>query len=255
MDGFTYGFRLGYNGPRIGGGGSKNLKSVLQFPEKTKEKIDSEIELGRIAGPFANKPIENLKVSPIGIIPKTEGRWRLITHLSYPEGNSVNDFIDPNQCSVAYTSLDEVFQKIAELGTGNNLAKMDIKSAFRLLIIHPGDFKLLGFQFLGSYYIDKCLPMGCAVSCDLFEKFSTFLNWALQQNTGIESVFHYLDDFLFIGKMGTDECITLMKGFEKLCDFIGVPLAPEKNGRPNYNSYISGNGNRYNTNGGKNTTR
>ena len=88
-----------------------------------------------------------MKISPIGIIPKAEGLWRLITHLSYPENKSVNSFIDPEECTVVYTSLDEVLQEIAKMGKGTLLAKMDIKSAFRLMIINPGDFDLLGFKF------------------------------------------------------------------------------------------------------------
>ena len=80
LKGFKFGFRLGYTGPRLGGE-SENLKSVLQYPDKTKEKILNEQKLGRIAGPFKNKPIVNLKISPIGIIPKAEGLWSLITHI------------------------------------------------------------------------------------------------------------------------------------------------------------------------------
>jgi hypothetical protein len=63
----------------------------------------------------------------------------------------------------------------------NALAKMDIKSAFRLLNIHSADFDLMGIKFGGSYYIDKCLPMGCSVSCKLFETFSTFLQWSWKE--------------------------------------------------------------------------
>lgn len=105
--------------------------------------------------------------------------------------NSVNHFIDPEDCSVAYTSLDQVLQEVARLGKGTVLAKMDIKSAFRLMIINPGDFDLLGFKFEGNYYIDKCLPMGCAISCNLFEKISTFLQWELKRRieTGKKNYF------------------------------------------------------------------
>ena len=227
LKGFKFGFRLGYTGPRVGGE-SENLKSVLQYPDKTKEKILNEQKLGRIAGPFKTKPIVNLKISPIGIIPKAEGLWRLITHLSYPENKSVNSFIDPEECTVVYTSLDEVLQEIAKMGKGTLLAKMDIKSAFRLMIINPGDFDLLGFKFQGNYYIDKCLPMGCSKSCSLFEKFSTFLQWALMEKTNLEPVFHYLDDFLFLGQATTQQCTTLMQEYTNLCDFLGVPLAEEK---------------------------
>jgi hypothetical protein len=40
------------------------------------------------------------------------------------------------------------------------LARLDIKSAFRLLILSPEDFELFGFIFKGLYFYDKGLPMG-----------------------------------------------------------------------------------------------
>ena len=86
----------------------------------------------------------------------------MITHLSFPHNNSVNDFIDPD---------------ISQLGRGALLGKLDIKSAFRLLPVFPGDFDLLGFQFEGKIYIEKMTPMGCSVSPSLFEEFSMFLHW------------------------------------------------------------------------------
>lgn len=141
--------------------------------------------------PFQTNQYPTYEFSPIGIVPKSGGSWRLITHLSYPEMNSVNHFIDPEDCSVAYTSLDQILQEVARLGKGTVLAKMDIKSAFRLMIINPGDVDLLGFKFEGNYYIDKCLPMGCAISCNLFEKISTFLQWELKRRieTGKKNYF------------------------------------------------------------------
>jgi hypothetical protein len=75
-EGFLYGFKIHYSGPRTAVD-SKNLKSVFQHPSLVLEKIQSEIELGRIAGPFHNRPI-----SPIGLVPKKTGGFRLITHCS-----------------------------------------------------------------------------------------------------------------------------------------------------------------------------
>ena len=90
---------------------------------------------------------------------------------------------------------------------------MDIKSAFRLLKIHPADFDLMGIKFGESYYIDKCLHMGCSVSCKLFETFSTFLQWELKRRTNSKSVDHYLDDFIFMGSVNTGDCAILMSSF------------------------------------------
>ncbi|KAK3108908.1 hypothetical protein FSP39_018419 [Pinctada imbricata] len=114
------------------------------------------------------------------------------------------------------------------MGRKTLLAKMDVKSAFRLMIINPGDFDLLGIKFQDEYYIDKCLPLGCAKSCKLWENFSTFLEWYLRKKVGLDTVHHYLDDFLFMGKHDTNECTKLMTEFVTICDFIGVPLAHEK---------------------------
>ena len=69
---------------------------------------------------------------------------------------------------------------ISSLEKGAELGKIDIKQAFRLLIVNPTDFDLLGILFEGKYWVDKNLPMGCSISCSLFEKFATFLHWVVQ---------------------------------------------------------------------------
>jgi hypothetical protein len=81
---------------------------------------------------------------------------------------------------------------ISELRKSAKIAKLDISQAFRLLIVNPAEFDLLGIMFEGKFYIDKCLPMGCAISCPLFEKFSTFLHWLVQIKSGINTLDYYL---------------------------------------------------------------
>lgn len=80
---------------------------------------------------------------------------------------------------------------IAMLGPSAELGKVDIKNAFRLLPIHPGDFDLQGFKFKNQFYFDKCLPMGCSISCAIFEKFSTFLQWVVKEKAGLSTLEHY----------------------------------------------------------------
>ena len=102
--------------------------------------------MGRFAGPFAQSPIPELRISPVGLVSKSDGGCRLITHLSHPEGDSVNDGISDAHSSVSYTSFDAVVNMVFNLGKGADLAKRDIKSAFRLLPISPLDFCLLGLR-------------------------------------------------------------------------------------------------------------
>ena len=232
-NGFKHGFRLNYHGPRVPVF-SNNLKSAYQYPKELQFLLDQEIEKGRILGPFAQPPISNLHISPIGLVPKKTGGWRLITHLSHPLGLSINEYIDPASASVNYTSFDKTLDMIISLGVGALMGKKDIKSAFRLLPIYPGDFCLLGMHHLGHYYIDKCLPMGCSTSCNLFEKFSTFIEWATAKKVDLHTLDHYLDDFIFGGQRDTSECLELMNAFDVVCYELGVPVAPEKTEGPSY---------------------
>ena len=99
-DGFSNGFRLGYTGSKTGFE-AKNLQSVRSNPRILRQKIDKEVDLGRLAGPFKSPPFPNLKISPVGLIEKPGGGYRLITHLSHPEGQSVNDGISDETSSVS----------------------------------------------------------------------------------------------------------------------------------------------------------
>jgi hypothetical protein len=178
-------------------------------------------------GPFIKKTISTLRISPIGLVPKKSG-FHLITHLSYPDKLSVNHFIDPEICKVKYSSIDNVLDMISALGQKALCAKMDICQAFRLLIINPADFDLLGIMFGGKYYVDKCLPMGCSISCSLFEKFATFVHWVVASKSVLETLDHYLDDFFFAGESFTQNCAKLMETFVEVCKELGVPLAEDK---------------------------
>lgn len=165
------------------------MESVVQ------KKIEKVCE-GHVLGPFDEPPVPNLRVSPLGVVPKKAPReFRLIHHLLFPEGSSVNNTIPEHLCSVWYTSFDSAVAMVRECCLGAELGKCDIKSAFCLLPIHSEDFDLLGFSFQGKFYIDRVLPMGCSISCSAFKRFSMFLEWAVKFRCGGKSVIHYLDDF------------------------------------------------------------
>lgn len=42
-----------------------------------------------------------------------------------------------------------------------------------------------------------CLPTGCSISCALWEKFASFLEWVTISKTGKDTLNGYLDDFNF----------------------------------------------------------
>ena len=231
FNGFRYGFRINYAGPRVPYE-SRNFKSVLNNPAIAWEKVMNEVNAGRIAGPFSYRPISNLRVSPIGLVPKKTVGIRLITNLSSPINGSVNDFIDTSYTSVQYSSFDRAVVMIKQLGFKPQCSKMDVQSAFRLLPMYQGEFDLLGFKISNWYFIDKCLPMGCSVSCSNFERFSSFLHWVTEMESGLREIDHYLDDFLFAGADKTSNCSKLMNTFTEVCSQLGVPIAEDKTEGP-----------------------
>jgi len=113
-------------------------------------------------GPFAKIGAPRVHINRFGAIPKKHqpGKWRIITDLSFPEGASINDAIDPKLCSMSYITVEEVAKTALALGQGALIAKIDIKSAYRLIPIHHQDRKWLGMEWKGQVYIDGMLPFG-----------------------------------------------------------------------------------------------
>ena len=236
--GFTLGFKLNnFNFTSIDN--DKTLKSAREHPDVVNKKINKELESNRLAGPYESPPYSDPVISPLGVREKkTPGEFRLIHHLSYPYGESVNDGIPRNLASVHYTPLSTAIDKIVQYGRYTYLAKADIKSAFRIIPIHPSDYHLLGFKWEGKYFFDKCLPMGASSSCNIFEKFSSAINWIVQQKCPDVTILHVLDDFLFISNSKI-QCQLALDTFLEICQDIGVPIAPEKTVQPtNYLSFL-----------------
>ncbi|XP_053558364.1 uncharacterized protein LOC128649240 [Bombina bombina] len=232
LTGFSSGFLIPFK-EQEGSSFTGNLKSAREFPEVLREKLGKEVRLGRMAGPFRLPPLSGLRVSPLGVVPKkSPGQFRMIHHLSFPRGMSVNDGIDPELVSVKYASFDKAISVVRKAGRGALLAKADVESAFRLLPVHPRSHHLLGCKFEEQFYVDLCLPMGCSISCSYFERFSSFVEWVVKKKSGKVSVVHYLDDFLFVGPAGSGVCELLVTVFGEVAQDFGIPISEEKSEGP-----------------------
>ncbi len=69
--------------------------------------------------------------------------------LSHPQGYSVNDGIDSHVCPLSYASVDEAAEGILSRGRSTLLAKPDIESVYRVILVHPSDQPLLGMKWNG----------------------------------------------------------------------------------------------------------
>ena len=168
------------------------MEGGREHPGTVNDYLSTEISLGRVAAPFPPRAVPQVHISRFGVITKGQtGKWRLIVDLSHPKGQSVNDGITKALCSLKYVTIDEAIKEIVKLGRG---AKIDIKSAFRLLPVHVDDRHMLGVLWNGGVYIDTCLPFGLRSAPKLFNIVAEFLAWIAQQNN-VSFLIHYLDDF------------------------------------------------------------
>ena len=163
------------------------MKSANENPQVVQDYLDKEVKLGRVGGPFDDPPFPNMQCHPIGVVPKKEpGKWRTILHLSYPEGDSVNDFIPKEDFSLSYVTVDTAIAINKKLGPGSLLSKVDIESTFRLIPVQASDWPLLGMKWHHKFYFDKVLSMGGRSSCFHFNKLPTALEWICQHKCLIE---------------------------------------------------------------------
>lgn len=231
IGGFAAGFSIPYQGKRQFRM-SKNLKSANENLSMLKGKIQIEIDLGRIAGPFNATPFPSLQVSPLGLVPKKEeGKFRLIHHLSFPENDSINDGISQAECSVSYQNIDDAVRVLKQFGKGCFMCKTDIEDAFRIVPICPTDHELLGMYFDNQYYYDKCLPMGMSYSCKLFERVSSAIQWIAENKLQVSGCAHILDDFFFAAP-SHGKAISDLNNFLKCMADIGIPIKSSKTVHP-----------------------
>ena len=228
------GARIGYDGPRISRR-AKNLATANINPQIVSENLAKEVSLGRTAGPFDEVPFPNLQVSPIGLVPKKHSnKYRTIFHLCYPKtGNSINSFINKDDFSLSYVTIDDAIKHIQLLVPATVfMAKTDIESAFRLYPVHPKDWELLWMLWQGKYYYDKVLPFGLWSSPFLFNQLSDALEWVLREKCGITYACHFLDDFLIMEpqtpKTTQNSCLTSLNSMLVTFKNFGVPISPGK---------------------------
>ena len=113
-------------------------------------------------GPFEKTEVPEVHLNRFGVIPKSgqPRKWRWIVDLSHPEAGSVNDSIQPELCSLQYVHMDH--------GPGAKMAKLDIRSAYRIVPVHPQDRHLLGMMWDGKVYVDAALPFGLRSAPKIF---------------------------------------------------------------------------------------
>ena len=234
IQGFSQGFDLGYRGNTKVRLKAPNLRLTVGDETELWNKVMKEVGCKRYAGPFLEVPYTYYIQSPIGLVPKDNGKTRLIFHLSYPRnsGLSVNENTPKSMSTVEYADFDQAVRICLNLGVGCFAAKSDLTSAFRHICIGRFWWRFLVMKAKSPkdgkwyYFVDKCMPFGASISCSIFQSFSDALAHITRFYTEQENI-NYLDDFFFAAllKAACDRQISI---FLDICQNLNFPVSLEK---------------------------
>ena len=155
VTGFQQGFELGYKGTFNRRNLANNLPFRVGTPTDLLNKIMTEVEAKCYAGPYNMNelPFKQFVQSPVGLVPKSGNKMRLIFHLSFDFGDdenskSINHHIPSEDCKVKYNALDHAIANSLRIlceaseqegVNGENsclfYTKTDCSHAFRILPI------------------------------------------------------------------------------------------------------------------------
>ena len=117
-------------------------------------------------------------------------------------------------------SVEQVADKALGMGKGTLLAKIDIQSAYRLVPIWPNDRYLIGMCWEDKVHVDGMLPFGLRLALKIFSASADGLEWCMGK-AEVETLFHYLDDFVILGPPDTDMCDRDLRTFKQVCVEMG----------------------------------
>ncbi len=109
-----FGVEIGYKDPMDTFILSENLASALEDTEIIDNKLRDDLALQQVVEIKA--PAPPFISSPLGLVPKHDGDWRKIHHLSHLRGHSVNDQIPDGKGEMRYTQFQDVLRMVTRAG-------------------------------------------------------------------------------------------------------------------------------------------
>lgn len=122
-----------------------NLPSATNNPDTLTTNLENQIAAVRLSE--LSEVRDHFICSFLGLVPKSNGTWRKIHHLSYPYGRSVNCHIPKEWRALEYTTFNEAKLEVIRTGSGSIMVKRDLRDAFWHIFVNPQDWCLLGFSW------------------------------------------------------------------------------------------------------------
>ena len=227
-----HGAKLGYSGDLREAGrpsaGVRNLPMDGDSLDHVRNTIASRVSSGYTRKVSECPPNGAYVCSPIGTVPKRNGKLRTINHLSWPrrKHTSVNDGIKDEDASLVYETLDPFMAELKQLHAICTMFgwKTDLMDAYYHVMVASRDAGMLGYRFEGEDYYDCTLNFGGKSSPKIFNLFAEGLHWILE-SFGLR-VHHYLDDNF--GASDPSMGQPVLDFISAVCGALGLKVSPEK---------------------------
>ena len=227
-----YGFPAGYEAHQPPTVGLANHSSATKHPTHIDKYLATELRHEALMGPFSELPFKQwTRTNPLMTRSKKDSDdMRVILDLSFPEGSSVNAAIpsgslDGGAFKLRLPTPDMLAAKIAELGKGCQLHKIDLSRAYRQLRSDPLEWPLLGIQWGDQTYLDTAIPFGLRHGASACQRTSEAVvaiaeaiidAWALP----------YIDDT--VGAAPAEWALVHYQGVRRLMSELGLVAAEHK---------------------------
>lgn len=154
--------------------------------------------------------------SPVFVVPKTTGGWRLVHDL-----RTLNEATPPPPAF--HLPSPATLRDIAR--PGDWAATLDLKSGYHQLAVRAADRRLLGFKSGGQLFRFRVLPFGHSWAPYIFQRCTEAVAGVLRRR-GVRCLV-YLDDFLLLG--GSErEAREAVRLTLRLMGRLGMRVSPDK---------------------------
>ena len=219
-----------------------NMESAFIHGEQMTDTIQGWCDMGICAGPYTREELEamgfkNIKINPMQIRVKANGKLRIILDLSSPHlkeweeklglPGSVNSGIDGDKFSCSMADTEEILRVLHRLGKDVEFTKVDWTSAYKHLGVKKEDLVLQCIQWGGKVFIELRMTFGCKSSPFVFDITSDVIKEIAAKNVGMKrrDIPKCLDDCIPIQTRKSGLVPRLEAEYRRLCRAVKVRLA------------------------------
>lgn len=193
--------------------------SANNMPAERAARMDAAIAKALASGIIGMAPDDAVATCTVFLQQSaTTGKWRFIL-----DGRPVNAFLDPDGTAYELPLLADILNVVNE---GTTFCKLDVRSAYPNIAVHPRHRRLVTFMWRGAVYAFWALPFGIAPSGFYFVRVFEYVLSKVSLPAGVAMV-AYIDDVIVIISPGAD-AVAAMRAIVAQLDAAGFIIADDK---------------------------